>query len=107
MKKILLIIITLIPLASAAILAYSSGDTDVAMIDTEVCINCGACYLVAPEDLEIIAKSDEDHPYWVPENGSKDEIGILRYHNPTPEHKIIIKEDLVPICPMGVFVVNW
>jgi len=101
--KILLIAAIVITLALVAVKAYASGGTDIATIDTVVCIDCGACY--EAQTMWVVDDSENGYPYWVHGEGGFE--GLLYYNNPTENHKLVIKNELKSVCPCDVFITNW
>jgi ferredoxin-like protein FixX len=101
--NILLISAIVITLALVAVQAYASSGTDIAAIDTEVCIDCGACY--EAQTIWLVEDSENGYPYWVHGEGGFE--GLLFYNNPTETHKQHIEEELMGVCPNNVFIINW
>ena len=102
--KIFLITAIVIPLALVAIKAYASGGVEVAIIDTEKCIDCQACY--AAQSMWVVDDGgDNGYPHWVHAEGGFQ--GLLYYWYPTESHKDVIKIELMGACPVQVFSVNW
>jgi hypothetical protein len=101
--KLFIITLIVIPLALVAIKAYASGGVEVAIIDTEECINCGACY--AAQRMWVVDDPGDGYPHWVHAEGGFQ--GLLYYWSPTESHKEVIELDLIGACPMRVFSINW
>jgi len=102
MKKLLLIIV-IISLAFIAIKAYASGTPYVAIIDTERCFDCGACY--EAQTIWVVDDSENGYPYWTQGEGAF--AGLLYYNDPPGDHRDVIELELIPVCPAGVFTINW
>lgn len=92
-----------ITLALVVVKAYASGGTDIATIDAELCINCGACY--EAQSIWVVEDSENGYPYWV--HGEGGFGGLLYYNYPPEDHKNVIKDELMEVCPVGVFIKNW
>jgi ferredoxin len=101
--NILLISAIVITLALVAVKAYASSGTDIATIDTEVCINCRACY--DEQTIWLVDDSENGYPYWVHGEGGFE--GLLFYNNPPDDHKDVIENELMAVCPVGAFIINW
>ena len=86
-----------------AIYAFASKGVEVAIIDTELCINCGECY--DAQSMWVVENSGNGYPYWVHAEGGFE--GLLYYYNPTESHKTVILEDIIPVCPANVFITDW
>lgn len=101
--KLLLITAIVIPIVLIAIKAYASGGVTSAIIDTEVCTECGVCYAV--QSMWIVEDSTNGYPYWVHAEGGS--MGLLYYWYPKQSHMDVIADELIPNCPSGVFIKSW